>query len=139
MTKIVFHTNLDEAKPSVQNLNQDYYGEGREWKGPIPPVNSRIQFKVPFDFELMVHSLTFSSDGTEVEVDLHLPPKFYGPTGSIQEFMDWWKKQKDISHCENVAGSFENKNQYLNYCKDMLGFDPVWASGHWNKIQREKK
>lgn len=82
---IRFFTNLDEAKP---------YVGAEPWKGPIPRVGDRIEYRVTerFVMALEVVGITHNADGTETRVEMHMGRQH--PGWSIRDWMDWFKRAK---------------------------------------------
>jgi hypothetical protein len=69
---ITFHTNLDEAKSYVF-----YQTEKLPWTH-VPAVGSLIRFALPIEpkgstFSLEVVEVSYSADGQECTVELHIP------------------------------------------------------------------
>lgn len=83
---IRFFTNLDEAKPYVGSA---------PWKGPLPTVGDRIEYRVhhQFVFRLQVVGITHNSDGSETRVEMHIGGE--RPGWSIRDWMEWFRERKE--------------------------------------------
>lgn len=85
-TKVIFHTNIDEAQRYVSDLNANYNGD-------VYPVNGeRIEFigdkRI---FELEVVAVRFTDRGMVKEIELHVP-SVYGSM-SLQSWIDRFFKK----------------------------------------------
>lgn len=84
--RIYFRTNLDEAKPFIS------YDMGSKWNH-VPAVGSQIRFEISRsvgNFVLEVVQTTYTSDGQEVEVELHIPKV---PGWSVAEWSERLRKR----------------------------------------------
>lgn len=88
MRKIHFHTNLDEARPYVEDLNNC-------WQGPVPGVGHEIVFDVGQGqgrglkhFRLRVVQVRWSRAGDAL-IELHMPEL---PRMTIAEWSEWFKR-----------------------------------------------
>ena len=87
--RILFRTNLDEAKSFVHGLN---YGHDSQWTSTfgVPRVGEEIEFRISRHraFSLRVCAVMYAPSENTVNVELHLPTHFR----SILEWMEWFKQ-----------------------------------------------
>lgn len=92
--KIRFHTNLDLAKNFVY-YQTDYHNR-TPWEH-VPPVGSCITFSLKDygkgneTFALEVVAVTYSADGQECTVELHIPKGHFAQ--SIAEWEKWMNRR----------------------------------------------